>query len=201
MTREDRGKARPATLEGCVVRWSDKIAYLGRDLEDALELRMPGITKNDVPVLVEERLGLSNKEIIHALISSLLENSSEDALAVSEDIHEALNALYKFNMTKIYKSDQATRFCKQVSEAMKMLFQYFLERIQTAQASGDFDLPQGADNSGATSLATVLPAFLDKDVRDWRDQRAEQLAIDFLAGMTDSYFVASFKEAFCPRGI
>ena len=65
----ERGTAAPATLEGCVVRWSDKISYLGRDLEDAytLELAKP----EQVPKSVRERLGVTNREMINHLIEDL----------------------------------------------------------------------------------------------------------------------------------
>ena len=103
MCKEQRGHVQPATIEGCVVRWSDKIAYLGRDLEDALEIKQ--IEETSVPELVRERLGTKNREIINALIVDLVENSSNTSLQVSNDTHEALNELYKFNMDEIYLSE------------------------------------------------------------------------------------------------
>jgi dGTPase len=199
MGKKDRGVARPATLEGCVVRWSDKIAYLGRDLEDALELKL--ISLGDVPEVVQDRLGLTNGAIIGSLISDLLKNSNEDCLSVSEEVHESLNALYKFNMERIYKSKQATSSFSQVSLAMTAMYEYIRLVIVSAQEKGDVESLLDAKGIRGTWTMAVLREFLEKDVRDWRTQKSEQLAIDYVAGMTDSFFVSAFTELFFPKGV
>jgi dGTPase len=182
-----------------VVRWSDKIAYLGRDLEDALELKL--ISLGDVPEVVQDRLGLTNGAIIGSLISDLLKNSNEDCLSVSEEVHESLNALYKFNMERIYKSKQATSSFSQVSLAMTAMYEYIRLVIVSAQEKGDVESLLDAKGIRGTWTMAVLREFLEKDVRDWRTQKSEQLAIDYVAGMTDSFFVSAFTELFFPKGV
>jgi len=96
----------PMTLEGCVVRISDVIAYIGRDIEDAITLKV--IRKNDIPREIRRTLGFPNDKIIHTLVLDLVKNSyDKDYLAFSEDVFNALNDLLKFNKVSIYQN-QAT---------------------------------------------------------------------------------------------
>ncbi len=94
-----RGKALPSTLEGCVVRWADKVAYLGRDFEDAVELGL--LNRGDLPSDVTTVLGKTNTEIIASLVSELTRNDPEsDSLEVSDEVYNAINTFYKFSIEK-----------------------------------------------------------------------------------------------------
>ena len=89
------------TLEGCVVKIADVIAYIGRDIEDAIRLKV--IKRRDIPREVRIILGSSNDKIIDILVSDLIKNSyNKDYLAFSEDILKALNDLLNFNIKRIY---------------------------------------------------------------------------------------------------
>jgi len=193
LARMERG-ARPATLEGCVVRWSDKIAYLGRDLEDALTLGL--VSRTEVPQEVQRVLGVSNREVISALVGELVRNGiDDDRLAVSDQVHTALNAFYDFNMESIYKAPQAQHAFNQIDRAMRILFELLLDRLQKAQ--GDLD---AIGSNGERSLG-VFRDFLEDDIRNWEKEKPEQLVIDFIAGMTDSFFCQSFSELFLPQSM
>ena len=183
-----------------MVRWSDKIAYLGRDLEDALMLGL--LQKRQVPKVVRERLGVTNRSVINALITDLLEHSTDQVLSVSAQIHRALNFLYTFNMNRIYRSGKATASHAQVRRAMKPLFELIEEKIAGFQKSGRLP-PRPSQEQRRESVATVdvLTDFLRKDVRNWRQEKPARLALDFVAGMTDSFFVATVNELFFPRGV
>jgi len=61
------------TLEGCVVRMADTVAYIGRDIEDAILLKL--IRRSDIPKLCSEQLGTSNGEIVYTLVTDLISNS------------------------------------------------------------------------------------------------------------------------------
>jgi dGTPase len=187
-----RGEAAPATLEGCVVRWADKIAYLGRDLEDALLLKL--VKVGDIPASVRKGLGKTNREIIGSLVSELVENGTgNETLTVSAETHQALNDFYDFNMTRIYQTDTATRHFKQIDRATKTLFSFLLEELDSARGNlGTLRKPGGI-------CLPVFADFLGEDVIDWRAQKKPRLVIDFIAGMTDSFFTQSFTEVFLPR--
>lgn len=191
-----RGEARPATLEGCVVRWADKVAYLGRDLEDAYTLDL--VKSADLPESVRRRLGTTNREIISALISELVSNSptDSDSICVGADVHEALNDLYTFNLDRIYKTDEAMRHYGQIDRAMVFLFDFLRTRLDEA----DGDIKRIARGDEKTKTLVVFADFLTSDIQEWRGVQHERLVLDFIAGMTDSFFADSFIELFLPRG-
>lgn len=94
-------KIYPMTLEGCVVRISDVIAYIGRDIEDAKTLKL--IKTNDIPIEIRRTLGASNDKIINNLVMDLIKKSyGKDYLTFSKDIFKALEDLQKFNLENIY---------------------------------------------------------------------------------------------------
>ncbi|MBR5025308.1 MAG: HD domain-containing protein, partial [Victivallales bacterium] len=91
----------PMTLEGCVMRISDVIAYIGRDIEDAIILKL--VKREDLPREVTEILGNNNKEIVNTLITDLVNNSIDrETLTFSEDVFDALNRLKDWNYKNIY---------------------------------------------------------------------------------------------------
>jgi dGTPase len=195
-----RGEAAPTTLEGCVVRWADKVAYLGRDLEDAIELKL--VDRDDVPAAVKERLGTSNREIIASLVRELVGNSSPDGLTVSAEVHEALNELYQFNMKRIYRSTEALQSLGQVKRAMSAMFEVLKGMIAKAQRRGNLlSLHAAEGRQRPPWTLEVLQDFLARDVRTWQAVPSAQLAIDFVAGMTDSFFQHAFNDLFFPQAV
>lgn len=184
----------PATVEGCVVRWVDKVSYLGRDLEDALTV---GIVKEDeIPRKVRETLGITNREIIGALVAEIVEHSSRNSIAVGNRVHDALNTFYNFNMKRIYQDERVTRHYGQVERAMDPMFKQFLHLIEEARDRNETtELFPGRKEK----CIEVLAAFLKDDVRSWREENPAQLAIDYIAGMTDNFFIFSLRELFFPR--
>ena len=101
---------RPATPEGCVVKFADTIAYIGRDIQDAREI---GLIDDNTPLPEEATsvLGATNSEIINTLIYDLLENSDtgEDCfISYSKETENALIALRQFSRKKIYDNEKLT---------------------------------------------------------------------------------------------
>jgi dGTPase len=179
----------PMTLEGCVVKFADTIAYIGRDLQDAREI---GLVADDVkiPAICREVLGENNRDIINTLIFDLLENSDtteEGFISYSPGVEEALIALRSFSRQFIYDNPL---LCSERGKIQKMyatLFHACLADIaherQHARIFTDFI------NSGHISkryLDTATPAELTRD---------------FVAGMTDRYFARRFEECIIPRRI
>jgi len=188
----ERGKSCPATLEGCVVRWADKIAYLGRDLEDALTLGI--VNLHDVPDKVKEILGTTNKEIIGRLVRELVKRGiKDDRLSVSEEIYEALNCFYTFSIDHIYKGEKATHSFRQIDRAIRIVFDVLLKHLGDSQG----DLTRIAN--GNEGCLRVFAEFLSEDVREWQNHEHVQLVIDFIAGMTDPFFKKTFVQLFLPK--
>ena len=91
----------PSTLEGCVVRVSDIIAYLGKDFEDAVTLNL--VTPEDIPFKVSRVLGATNREIIGTLCNDIIANSYDKGyLSFSDEVFEAFKAMKTFNYDRIY---------------------------------------------------------------------------------------------------
>jgi len=100
---------KPATLEGCVVRISDTVAYIGQDIEDAIRIGL--INREDIPDNAANILGRFNGEIIESLVNDIVEQSYEKSyVAFSDKISNALFSLKKFNYEKIYNNYFDFRF-------------------------------------------------------------------------------------------
>ncbi|MDO5577396.1 MAG: HD domain-containing protein, partial [Fibrobacter sp.] len=104
---EDRG-CYPATLEGCLVRLVDRIAYLGRDFEDGIKA---GLVKNtDIPPDVARYLGTDNGKMIGSFVADTVASSlGKDEIGMSEKIFSCMEQLRDFNYQNIYKHPEVER--------------------------------------------------------------------------------------------
>lgn len=185
----------PCTLEGCIVRVVDKIAYAGRDAEDGLAARL--IRENDIPQDVVSVLGNNNGEIVGTLLEDLIDycTAHEDRVGLSEDKHAALVKLIKFNYERIYQHPDVEKFKKQATRAIEQLFHRLVDDLgKTHRLTVNTDaLPQA-------SVYQVLRAFMSK-VKYSSDEPDELVALDFVAGMTDNYVVRCLDDIFVPKAI
>lgn len=170
-------KLRPMTLEGCVVRISDIIAYLGRDVEDAIRLNKLSI--NDIPNNIKDVLGSSNKEIINTFIMDIIKNSYEkNYISMSKKVFNALKELKKFNYEKIY-SVACTN--EQKSKWEKM-FRKVFENCLMAIKSNDKQA-----NINSKFLCNMSSNYLNNNTD-------ERKVIDYIAGMTDDYLIREYNN-------
>jgi len=186
---DGRRSRSPMTLEGCVVKFADTIAYIGRDLQDAREVGLLNDT-TQIPESAREVLGNTNRDIINTLIYDLLENSdTEDAgfLSYSHTVEQALIRLRTFSRKHIYDNPTLTSERGKIERMYATLFSTCLESLEgedtSARIYSDFI------NTGWTSpryLETATPA---------------ELARDFIAGMTDRYFAKRYEECVIPRRV
>ncbi len=101
--------AYPSTWEGIVVRASDRIAYLGRDLEDAIHLKI--VRKEDIPPVVTKVLGQRNSDMIDTLVRDVIAfTEKEGVVGFSDDVYEAMLTLKKFNYACIYNSNPLIKY-------------------------------------------------------------------------------------------
>ena len=114
-------KIYPMTLEGCVVRVSDFIAYLGRDIEDAITVGL--ISRAELPAEIVEVLGATNDQIINTLALDVIRNSyGENYIAFSPEIYHALLKLKEFNKERIYDNPRIKTQDKKIQRMFRMLF-------------------------------------------------------------------------------
>lgn len=172
----------PMTLEGCVVRMADTVAYIGRDLEDAIRLDV--IKRADLPEGVVGILGNTNGTIVYNLVTDIILNSSgKRYISLSDQVSNALKELKDFNLQRIYLNP----LIKQHSNTIKRLFEVLFSRYSDDLHSGNRSSP-------------IFSGFL----RDMSDEyvalhKPAEIVRDFIAGMTDHYFLHQCPEQMRPR--
>jgi len=172
----------PGTLEGCVMRVSDIIAYIGRDIEDAITVNL--IDRNDIPISITRVLGSENREIINTLVMDLLKNSyGKPYLEFSEDVYSALNDLKAFNDEHIYKNERVRTEADKIYSIFRNLFKIYSNDIATK-------------NTKSAIFIHFLKNLGDEYKKNTHPNR---MVIDFISGMTDDFFNNQFKDYFVPK--
>ena len=171
----------PMTLEGCVVKFADVFSYVGRDIKDAITVKL--IKRKDLPENCVAILGNTNSEIIDTLVTDLIANSLEsDRLRLSRDVSEALKKLKQFNYEKIYLNPKIKSQSNKIQKMFRFLFETFMLDIQN-------------ENKSSWIFEHFLKEMKSKYVEN---NNAAEIARDFIAGMTDDYFNNAFKNKYLP---
>ncbi|MEA3226616.1 MAG: dNTP triphosphohydrolase [Planctomycetota bacterium] len=197
-TRAQAGN--PATLEGCIVRLIDKIAYAGKDVEDAIEANI--IEEKDVPSRFQDELGTTNGQIIGTFVEDMIENSSgHDYIAISPEKGDLLHELIKFNIKHIYHSSEAEEYKAQAGKTIKYLFNDLLQQITKADRFRSQSYPIPRNNVTIPTVYRIFQDFITNDMKDFytSDDPDELIVLDFIAGMTDSFAIRSVAEIFIPK--
>ena len=184
MERKERDPAldlRPMTLEGCLVRMCDVISYIGRDIEDAIRLGL--IRREEIPAECRARLGETNGKMVYRLVEDLIENSrGRDAIAFSAEVSGLLLRLRRFNMERIYSNPLIKTQSRKIEGLFETLFRRFLQ-----------DLKDGRKES------PIFTGFLHGMDRSYREETPPAAVVrDFIAGMTDAYFIRTATELLIP---
>lgn len=166
----------PMTLEGCVVRISDIIAYIGRDIEDAIKLNV--ISHEDLPKNITSVLGDNNKDIINNIVLDLINNSiDKNYLKMSPNIYECLVNLKKFNYENIYKKANSEKQINEYKLMFESVFNNCLEQI-----------------NNKNKKALIYVNFINNMSSDYlTNNTKERIVIDYIAGMTDDYFIKEYN--------
>ncbi len=173
------GNMMPATLEGCVVRMADTIAYIGQDVEDAI--RMGLMAREDLPTEVVKHLGNTNSQIVDALIRSVILGSWEkDAIAFAGDTADYLKILKDFNYKNIYLRSDGNLQTK-IDLGVKLLFDKYLQDLQSEKKDSKIFV-HFLNSKGEDYLSSLHPNTDPK------------IVVDFIATMTDRYFNQELKN-------
>jgi len=164
----------PSTLEGQVVRISDKIAYLYHDVDDAINAGI--LCEDDIPKEFTDVLGHSAKERLNAIIHDVISNSlDQDVISQNEEFLEAMGGMRKWMFDNLYSGHSMAK--KEEVKAQKMielLYRYYMENPQEMTGEYTWMIRRG------TSV--------------------ERVVCDYISGMTDTYANEKFEELFVPRG-
>lgn len=174
----------PMTLEGCVVRISDIIAYIGRDIEDAIVVG--SINRIDIPSDVVRVLGNNNSEIVNTLILDIIENSYDrDYLCFSKEVFDALMKLKEWSALHIYNSKEATLNEDLLEVCFNKLFDIYLEKLKAIDYKKGIELSDDMTNSDL-----VFFEFLNSKSEEYLNSTdIRRIVIDYIAGQTDNFFL------------
>ena len=166
----------PMTLEGCVVRISDIIGYIGRDIEDAIMIGK--IKREDLPKEIVDVLGSTNKEIINTIILDIIENSmNKPYIKLSDEVYKAIFDLKRFNYEHIYAYSMTKEEREYYKEGMNKLFSRYLNAIEKKNKEN------------------IIYRFLETQCKEYLEKTsAKRKVIDFIAGMTDEMFLREIEE-------
>lgn len=184
----------PATWEGVVVRMSDKIAYLGRDLEDAMQLGL--VRSDEIPAIGREILGSTNSEIIDSLVNDLIAQSLETGrIGFSDSVYEAFLAVKEFNYRFIYASPALARYHSAFSRVLETLYSYLVTLFER----GGTDPAAYRDEQNR--LAARFADYVGKmhSLYEREETAPEQVVFDYIAGMTDNFAIEMVQEIMVPR--
>ena len=162
----------PSTLEGKIVRLSDKIAYINHDIDDAIRAQV--LQEEDIPVKYREVLGFSTQERLNTLIHDIIEQSWEkNEICMSPDVAQAMQGLRQFMFQNVYTNPVAKGEETKAKELLERLFVYYLKHID------------------------LLPGYYLQMLEDGEEN--DRVVCDYIAGMTDQYALAKYSEYFMPK--
>lgn len=169
----------PMTLEGCVVRMADTVAYIGRDLEDAIRLDV--IQRQAIPRDVVDVLGDSNGTIVYNLVTDIIHCShGKPFIALSDRVSRALKKLKDFNLEHIYLNQTIKKHAQAIHTLFDLLFESYMDDLRTGRKD-----------------SKIFTGFLaDMDPNYLQSHHHAEIVRDFIAGMTDRYFLLQ-----CPAGL
>ena len=168
-----RTSGHPSTLEGQIVRFCDKIAYINHDIDDAERAGI--LSEDDIPKSYREILGGSTRDRLNTLIHDVIYSSLDKAdIRMSPSIETAMMELRKFMFDHVYLNSVAKTEEGKVSRMITMLYQYYEKHVD--------EMPQ---------------EYID--LIEKKGQPESRVVCDYISGMTDQYSISKFRELFVPQ--
>ena len=178
-------KLRPSTLEGCVVRLSDMIAYIGKDRDDA---RRVGIV-DSLDMFDSTYIGRDNSRIINNMTVDIVNNSyRQDHVAMSEEAFNDIVLAKKQNYEKIYYQEGTVSEFENIVQEM---FAEMYERLLAHLTAGDESSPVFRHH---VALLAMNSSSIKPD--DYLKEEPNRIICDYISSMTDSYFIALYHHLF-----
>lgn len=168
-----RTSGNPSTLEGCIVRLSDKIAYINHDIDDAIRGRI--FKEEEIPECYTSLLGHSVRERLNTMIHDLIDSSrNQPEISMSPGMQEAMQGLRSWLFEHMYLNEIPKAEEKKAQQLIASLYQYYLRH----------------------------PDKLPEEYRRMigqQGEKKERVVCDYIAGMSDSYAICKFEELFVPQ--
>jgi dGTPase len=168
-----RTSGMPSTLEGKVVRLSDKIAYINHDIDDAIRGKI--ISEKDIPREYTDVLGDTTKKRLDMLVHDIVKNSvDKNEISMSPEIENAMMGLRKYMFQSVYTNSVAKSEEVKACAMLSQLYEYYMEHIE--------QMPE--------EFVYLIQQCGEKE---------ERVVCDYIAGMSDQYSVAVFQKLFEPK--
>ena len=168
-----RTSGNPSTLEGKVVRLSDKIAYINHDIDDAIRGKI--ICEEDIPKEYTDVLGNTTKKRLDTLVKDIVRNSyGVNDILMSGEVQKAMMNLRQYMFTSVYTNPLAKSEESKAYEMITLLFEYYLKHIDEMPDEFKYLINECGEDE-------------------------EQVVCDYIAGMSDQYSVSTFQTIFIPK--
>ena len=162
----------PETLEGQVVRHSDRFAYVNHDIDDAIRAGI--LSGEDIPKEISAVLGKSYSQRINTLVNDMIDASREAGeIRLSQPVDQALHDLREFMFERVYRNPVAKGEERKAKDMLQRLYRYYYEHPEALPPDFQPQLSFGG---------------------------MERTVCDYIAGMTDNYAVDKYTELFIPMG-
>jgi len=171
--RNHRTSGHPSTLEGAVVRLSDKIAYINHDIDDAIRAKL--FVEEDLPSRFTDVLGHSVRERLNLAIHDTIANSlDKPMISMSPGMEEAMKGLRQWMFDHVYCSDIPKAEEEKAKQLIVFLYQYYCSHVDR--------------------LPREYQIMMEE-----RNEKKERVVCDYIAGMSDRYAIDKFEELFIPQ--
>jgi dGTPase len=171
----------PMTLEGCVMRISDVIAYIGRDIEDAIILKL--VKREDLPRAITDVLGNKNGDIVNTLIVDIVNNSiDKETLSFSPTVFDALNQLKEWNYKNIYLNPKKSSQDAKIKTMFLTVLEECMEELDSSKKVTGI-------NHWFNSMNEAYKSKTSKS----------RVVADYVSGMTDDFLMNTYKEIVIPK--
>ena len=171
--RNHQTEGMPCTLEGRIVRLSDKIAYIHHDMDDAIRANI--LQEGDVPKEIGDVIGYTTGERLDHFIHDIVTHSTDkDDICMSEEVAKAMKNLRTFMFERVYTNPEAKSEESKAETLMETLYDYYMKNID--------------------ALPKDLLLLMEE-----RGERRERVVCDYLAAMTDRFAIATYEEIYIPK--
>lgn len=171
--RNHQTEGMPCTLEGKIVRLSDKIAYIHHDMDDAI--RADILQEGDIPKEIGDVIGYTTGERLDHFIHDIVTNSADkNDICMSDEVAQAMKNLRTFMFERVYTNQEAKSEEGKAEILMETLYEYYMMHME--------------------QLPKDLISLMEK-----RNESRERVVCDYLASMTDRFAIATYEEIYIPK--
>ena len=167
------GSDEAETLEGKIVKFADRIAYINHDIDDAI--RAGVLSNDDIPKEIVKVLGNTAGDRIDKMVNDVIINSTDkNKIMMSDEISSAMNELRTFMFSNVYLDERSKVQGERIEIMLSLLFEYYMKN--------------------SSVISEHIKIYDEKE-------SLNRIVIDYIAGMTDQFAIEKFEELFLPTGI